>query len=183
MRLYKKRKVIGMRIKVIFIGLLVLILLGVGCNRSSQREDTQQEEPDSGLMDSAQMPEQPFVYRPADALWEYQLDSTTQDFKPVKLRAIAPDSLTAQRVETIVNNTWPNVQINYLQTSADTAYIEIPESLVLTQQMGTAGAKQFLVSTTYSFTELPNVQYVAFDFEEGDHAVPGVYSRDSWGDR
>lgn len=169
-----------MRIKVIFIGLLVLVLLGVGCNRSSQQEDTTQGEPDTLLVDSTQLHENTFVYRPTDALWEYQLDTTTNDFKPVKLREITADSLTAQGVETIVNNTWPNVQVNYLQTSGDTVYIEIPESMVLTQQMGTAGAKQFLVSTTYSFTELPNVQYIAFDFEEGDHAVPGVYSRKSW---
>lgn len=169
-----------MRIKAIFIGFIILLLLGVGCNRSSQQDDTTQEEPDTMRKDSSQLPENTFVYLSTDALWEYQLDTTTNDFKPVKLREIEADSLTAPQVETIVNNTWPNVQVDYLDTSGDTVYIEIPESMVLTQQMGTAGAKQFLVSTTYSFTELPGVQYVAFDFKEGDHAMPGVYSRKSW---
>lgn len=169
-----------MRIKAFFIGFFILLLLGVGCNRSSQQDDTTEEEPDTLLVDSTQLPEHTFVYQPTDALWEYQLDSATNDFKPVKLREVVADSLTAQQVEAIVNNTWPNVQIEYLETSGDTVYIEIPESMVLTQQMGTAGAKQFLVSTTYSFTELSGVQYVAFDFVEGDHAMPGVYNRKSW---
>ena len=48
--------------------------------------------------------------------------------------------------------------------------------------MGTTGAEEFMVSCTYSFTELTNVNYVKFKFIEGDHTVPGVYSRTSWKD-
>lgn len=173
-----------MRIRTIFITVLVLLLLGVGCNRSGERNDTEQEKPDTNLTDSADAGSaNTFVYTPTDALWEYQLDTITQDFKPVKLREVEADSLTPEYIVAAVNNTWPNVQIDYQKTSGDTVYVDIPESSVLTQQMGTAGAKQFLVSTTYSFTEIAGVRYVAFDFEEGDHAVPGVYNRKSWDKR
>ncbi|TYR33353.1 hypothetical protein FXV77_18025 [Sphingobacterium phlebotomi] len=165
-----------MRIKTIFIGLL---LLGVGCNQSAQ-QDEQHDESDTTFLDNDQHAENPFVYVPTDAFWEYQFDTIIHDFKPVKLREVQADSLTAESIEAVINNTWPNVQIKYLETFGDTVYLEIPESTVLTQQMGTAGAQQFMVSTTYSFTELPNVRYVAFGFEEGDHAVPGVYHRGSW---
>jgi len=47
--------------------------------------------------------------------------------------------------------------------------------------MGTWGADQFVISTTYSFSELAGIKYVSFTFIEGDHAMPGVYSRNSWG--
>lgn len=167
-----------MHIKTIVIA---FVLLGTGCNQSTQQNDEQYQVSDDTVeRDNSQPEENPFVYVPTDAFWEYQFDTIIKDFKPVKLRDVQADSLTAENIERIVNSTWPNVQINYLETSGDTVYIEIPESTVLTQQMGTAGAQQFMLSTTYSFTELPGVQYVDIDFDEGDHAAPGVYHRGSW---
>jgi len=83
-------------------------------------------------------------------------------------------------MEKIINKTWPRVQIKYIKTSHDTAFISIPESEVLTQQMGSAGAESFMVSTVYSFTEIKGIKYVSLDFEFGDHANPGVYNRNSW---
>jgi hypothetical protein len=75
------------------------------------------------------------------------------------------------------------VQIKFIGISNDTAFISIPDSEVLTQQMGTAGAESFMISTTFSFTELNGIKYVSFDFEKGDHGVPGVYNRNSWDDK
>jgi len=115
------------------------------------------------------------------AIWKYVFDSTLNDFKPVQQRSVSKVDLSPQHIEKIINKNWPNVQIRYNRTSHDTIYISIPNSTVLTQQMGTTGALQFLVSTTYTFTELNDIQHVAFDFEEGDHAIPGVYDRNSWG--
>lgn len=168
-----------MHIKTIAIGLLLLI---VSCNQSRQQGDVQ-DEADTMSLDKPRSVENPLHYVPAEALWEYQFDTIANDFRPVKVRDVRADSLTAEKIEAIINNTWPNVQIRYLETSGDTVAIEIAESTILTQQMGTAGAKQFMVSTTYSFTELSDVRYVSFDFEEGDHAVPGVYHRGSWNSR
>jgi hypothetical protein len=39
------------------------------------------------------------------------------------------------------------------------------------------GAKIYMMESTYSFTELPNVKFVKFIFREGDHASPGVFTR------
>ncbi len=46
--------------------------------------------------------------------------------------------------------------------------------------MGTSGAEGFMVSTTFTFTELNGIKYVSYDFQYGDHANPGVYDRHSW---
>src|SRR5690606_24890910 len=147
-----KKEGIYMRIKVIFIGLL---LLSTGCNQSTQQDSEQSSKADDTTsLDTGRRTENPFIYIPEDAFWEYQYDTIIHDFKPVKIKEVTTDSLTAESVESIVNNTWPNVQVRYQKISGDTLFIEIPESAVLTQQMGTAGAKQFLASTTYSFTEL-----------------------------
>jgi hypothetical protein len=53
----------------------------------------------------------------------------------------------------------------------------------ITQQMGTSGADDYMTTTTFTLTELKGIKYVNFDFEEGDHAVPGTYSRQYYIDR
>ncbi|NUM51271.1 MAG: hypothetical protein HUU48_09155 [Flavobacteriales bacterium] len=125
-------------------------------------------------------PENTMVYNPTNAIWLYSFDTLLKDFKPIKLRNINSDTLTPKKIEDIINENWPKVQIKYLSTSIDTIFLSIPHSEVLTQQMGTSGAEQFMVSTTYTFTELKGIKYVAYDFEFGDHANPGVYCRSSW---
>lgn len=98
----------------------------------------------------------------------------------IQMRPVDNDTLTGEALEKIINSAWPKVQINFTGTSNDTAYLSIPDSEALTQQMGSAGAESFMISTTWSFTELKGIRYVAFDFIYGDHAMPGVYSRTSW---
>ncbi len=119
-------------------------------------------------------------YTKSDAIWVYRFDSTLNDFKPVKLRAVLPDTLTAGMICSILNASWPEVQAKIIRMSKDTIYISIPESNYLTQQMGSSGAQAYMVAATFSFTELKGIKYVTFDFEEGDHAIPGVYNRTSW---
>jgi hypothetical protein len=43
--------------------------------------------------------------------------------------------------------------------------------------MGTTGATAYIEAVTYTLTSLKNIHYVEFDFKEGDHAIPGRYSR------
>jgi hypothetical protein len=122
------------------------------------------------------------VYDGSVALWKYDHDTVINDFRLVKLRRFNKDTLTVKGVESIVNKSWPNVQVKYVRTSGDTIFLSIPASTILTQQMGSSGAEQFMITTTYSFTELPAIRYVSYDFEEGDHASPGIYSREQWKD-
>jgi hypothetical protein len=65
----------------------------------------------------------------------------------------------------------------FLGYSSDTLTVRIDEAGILTQQMGTYGADEFLKILTNALTEPDSIQYIKMDFEEGDHAVPGVYSR------
>ena len=56
-------------------------------------------------------------------------------------------------------------------------FISIPESEYLTQRIGSTGAENFMATTTFTLTEMRGIKYVSYDFTEGDHASPGVYSR------
>jgi len=50
----------------------------------------------------------------------------------------------------------------------------------LTQRMGSTGAEHFLATATFTLIEYDSIKFVNFIFEEGDHAKPGLYSRESF---
>ena len=162
--------------KTIFI--LGFILIIIGCTDTKQAKPALDETAkDTVLADSY---ESSYVFNESEAIWGFVTDTVTGNEEMVQLKPVEKDVLTGEKMEKIINKTWPRVQIKYLKTSNDTAFISIPESEVLTQQMGSAGAESFMVSTVYSFTEINEIKYVSFDFEAGDHASPGVYNRNSW---
>jgi hypothetical protein len=97
--------------------------------------------------------------------------------KMKKLRE--PDSavLTDQNLVAILNLHHEKVQCVFHHRSNDTMYISIPDSEYLTQRMGTSGSEAYMAEAVFTLTEKKGVQYINFDFIEGDHAIPGTYSR------
>ncbi|MFO7823451.1 MAG: hypothetical protein R6V72_05890 [Cyclobacterium sp.] len=155
---------------------LVLILLIIACKEKKQDESASSGEEKKSELRS----ERSEVFDSSEAIWRYDFNQQTEEFEVTQLRGVDRNALTGEVLEKIINKTWPKVQIKFIRTSNDTAFISIPDSQVLTQQMGSAGAESFMVSTTYSFTELHGINHVSFDFKEGDHGIPGVYDRNSW---
>lgn len=148
----------------------------MGCN-TAQQDDKATVDTDE---EREIVSESSVVYDPFEAIWTYDFNQQTGESEAIQLRSFDRDTLTGEALERIINRSWPGVQIKFIRTSNDTAFIAIPDSRVLTQQMGSAGAESFMVSTTYSLTELKGIKFVSFEFEEGDHGVPGVYNRNSW---
>lgn len=160
---------------------ITLLITSVGCHSGSTESVKDSHQENIVSANPIQEPEPSKSDNSSGPIWVYDFDESINDFKLIKFRDVAPDILTAPGIEEIINRTWPKIQIKYVSIAHDTILISIPESEVFTQQMGTAGARQFMISTTYSFTELPSVNYVKYEFEIGDHATPGVYQRGSWG--
>ncbi|WNJ18138.1 hypothetical protein [Pontibacter sp. G13] len=157
-----------------------LMLAAFGCNNDAQESPHHSNGERVISTDTIREPEHPPIDDSLAAIWAYDFDESTNDLKIIKLREFKQETLTPLGIENIINSTWPKVQIKYVKTINDTIVISIPQSEVLTQQMGTTGADQFMISTTYSFTELADVNFVKYEFEMGDHASPGVYDRQSW---
>jgi len=120
------------------------------------------------------------VVDPSAPLWSYDYDTTINDFRLTRLRTVDNDTLNVATIFSILNTTWPNIKLAHQKTSNDTVFIYIPSSEYLTQQMGSTGPVQFFVTATYSLTELEGIHYVSYQFQPGDHAEPGVYSRESF---
>jgi hypothetical protein len=72
----------------------------------------------------------------------------------------------------------PKVKLIKVENGA--AYVQIINAEYLTQRMGSSGAQDYLASATYTLTENRQIKKVNFIFEEGDHAVPGVYTRQTF---
>lgn len=150
--------------RIILVAGLVSLLYACGSNKKDQPETTN---------DSTDI-----LYS-----WEATLNDSTGRLEVVKREGLMPDSLSAQSVIDFLNKKNQFVQIQYSKTSGDTLFVRIPEATYLTQQMGSSGPTVFFAETVYNLTEIPGIHFVNFDFEEGDHASPGVFDRDTFKDQ
>jgi hypothetical protein len=97
--------------------------------------------------------------------------------KPVEIKL---DTFSSVHLVQLINNNYPEVQLELVKISHDTMYVKIPDSKKLTQEMGSTGAENYMASATYTLTEFKNVKFVNFAMKVGDHAGPGVFSRDDF---
>jgi len=100
----------------------------------------------------------------------------------MKKIGLGPDTLSPAGVVAFLNNNFPPVQLVIEKISGDTLFLKIPNSTYLTQQMGSSGPTTYFAEAVYNLTEIPGINYVRFDFEEGDHAQPGTFNRESFKD-
>ncbi len=61
-----------------------------------------------------------------------------------------------------------------------TVVVEVQNDKYLSEAMGSSGAQDYLAIATYTLTESPGIRSVEFVFPPGEHAMPGVYSRESF---
>lgn len=121
--------------------------------------------------------------------WLPDLNDSTGNLQMLKLRPISKDSLNPKSIISFLNETnlgnktSHKIHLDLIKISNDTIYLKINDSFFLTESIGTTGAMLYLAGVTYNLTELKKIKYVNLDFEEGDHAVPGTYSRNSFTDR
>lgn len=114
-------------------------------------------------------------------VWTTAYDSLSGNYLLKQQRQADADRLTAQELIAGINASRENVRMELIKISNDTIYVAIPNSEFLTQRMGSAGAAEYMAVSTYNLTELKNIHFVNYAFEEGDHAAPGTFSREDFG--
>jgi hypothetical protein len=70
--------------------------------------------------------------------------------------------------------------IEYVMVKDATVYLRIRDAEQLTQRSGSFGAETYLADATFTMTSLDGIDRIHLDFPEGDHAIPGFYSRASF---
>jgi hypothetical protein len=110
-------------------------------------------------------------------IWLPIFDSASNDIELKQQRKVNSDTLNANKLIEEINASWDGIELVYRSISHDTIYVSIPASDVLTKQIGSSGAYSYIASTTYTLTELKNIHFVNYEFEEGDHLGPGTVKR------
>jgi len=90
------------------------------------------------------------------------------------------DTLSSARLVHLLNENFPDIRLDFVKVSHDTIYVKIPDSKRLTQELGDTGADDYLAATTYTLTESKNIKFVNIAMKAGDHAEPGVYTREDF---
>lgn len=144
--------------KVIYFLLVLIIFSACGNNKSDQE-----------VIDAKE------VY-----IWKAGLNDSTGLLEMKKVLSGDMDSITVASL--LKSNSTDQIKLEFKKQSNDTVFIKIPDATVLTQQMGSTGPTIYLAGLVYNLTEIPGIHYVNLDFEEGDHAGPGTYSRDNFKD-
>lgn len=110
-------------------------------------------------------------------LWQVSDSNGLKLHKPL---SAGIDTMSVNKIIDLINDNFDSIHVEYIKTSNDTVYVHIPHSEMLTDRIGNTGAEIFMASATYSITEAKGIRYVNFNFREGDHASPSVYSRDEF---
>lgn len=161
--------------------LLCAMALTFSCTQSTDTSETTTE--------TEQIADSPSPEEPADqeltivnkpSLWTVEFENQSNREKLKKPEGTNIETLAPADLISLLNQNYEGIQLRFLKISNDTLFAEIPESDRFTQQLGSTGAYNYMASVVYNLTELPNVKYVKLDFEMGDHAEPGVYTRDDF---
>ncbi|MEJ7780878.1 MAG: hypothetical protein WKF68_14955 [Daejeonella sp.] len=112
--------------------------------------------------------------------WNVGVNDSTDMMEIRKDPASDMTNLGPKDIIDALNLKHPQIKLSWVQQTGTKAFIKIDDASYLTQRSGTQGAQAYLAEVTYSLTELKGISAVDFSFEEGDHAVPGTYTRDDF---
>ena len=107
---------------------------------------------------------------------------TIDDYKKTKT-AVYKDTIEITEPESVVNGVnsiYPNIHLKFDRLSNDTVYAKIDSSFTFSNDMGTAGAAEYLSTVVLNLTTLKNVNFVNLDFPQGSHASPGVFAKTNY---
>lgn len=156
--------------------LLSMLAYLISCNNKTSDSDVVTDDTIFIKTDSTKTTfEEPAQFK--NLIWSPFFDSAKGDVSLKQQRKVSADTLTVGKLINEINASWDGVKLEFRKISHDTIYVAIPQSNVLTQQMGSSGAYSYMASTTFIFTELKNIRFVNYDFVEGDHLAPGTMKR------
>ncbi|MEO7046032.1 MAG: GerMN domain-containing protein [Ferruginibacter sp.] len=161
----------------LFLFLMSIILFSCGSN-DSKEEVVYQSERDTALV--AANPDTSVKIINDKIFWSVQPNAQNEKRELKKPATVAISKFAPQQLVDSINNIFPGMQLVFNKISHDTLYVRMPQSARLTNNIGDTGAENYLATVVYNLTELPGIKYVNLFFTPGDHAEPGVYSRDDF---
>ena len=166
--------------KKLFPFFLLPCILFFGCDNSSDKNEEVVYESVRDTVQAAGSEDSSLIIQSTPLLWSVTLEGNSQIEKLKKPADSKVDKMTAQEITNELNKTFDDIPLEFLKTSHDTAFVKITDSQKFTNQLGSTGAYNYMATVVYNLSEMKNIKFVNFDFKEGDHAIPGVYSREDF---
>jgi len=114
--------------------------------------------------------------------WIVELNDSTQMMEIKKNPDADMTNLGPADIIDAINYKYPQIKLEWVKQEGNKAFVKIADARYLTSGSGTEGAKAYLAEVTFSLTELKGIKKVNYNFIEGDHARPGVYTREDFKD-
>lgn len=112
--------------------------------------------------------------------WTVELNDSSHMMEIKKNPEASMVNLTPNDMVDAINLKYPQIKLVLVKQDGKRIYLKIENSNFLTRESGTEGASAYLAEVTFSFTEFKGIEEVEFVFQEGDHARPGVYTREDF---
>ena len=151
---------------------IVLITIIISCNTKKSEEE------DSNIDTAVKVIAADTANLKTDShyFWSSELDPK-KGLVMIRTLPISTDLLISAKLIQMINDVYPEIQLQFIKISNDSIFVKINKSGYLTQQMGSSGAEAYLAEVTYNLTELNGINCVDIRFKAGDHASPGTYTR------
>jgi hypothetical protein len=161
--------------------LILIIAAGIiaGCNSGDKKANAPEEETSDTVTTINPSPDSLQTIINPSIIWSVDEENPGKE-KLKKPEAVILDTLSSAQLVEMINENYPDIHLDLVKVSHDTLYVKIPDSQRLTSQIGDSGAENYLASATFTLTETKNIKYINFSFKRGDHADPGVYSRNDF---
>lgn len=115
-----------------------------------------------------------------EPLWDYDVEKDI----PVKKEKTESEDRNIQELLQTVNLQYKDkVKLDFVKLGHDTLFLKIENADHFARESGSLGAQAILSTIIFTLTESDSIHYVDLDFEEGDHAAPGTYTRDQFKQR
>lgn len=157
------------------LSLALFMLITLSCQNESRKSTTEEIQGDPAPT-IAEGVEAPLAALPYVAVFNEESEQLEAERNPEFNRTL----LTVDAMTQALRTNYPEIALEINRVSNDTLFVQIADARYLTQQMGSSGAQIYILEATYAYTELPEITVVHFDFAEGDHAIPGNYSRENF---
>lgn len=154
--------------------LLLCMLFLIACTRDEKQRSS--DTADSLVSDTLQQ-----VGRLDSLPWNTSYNETTQRLQ-LDHKAASMAGVGHEEIINLLNKKYPGITMKFVSMQGDTIVTRIDDAMQLTQSIGTSGAEAYLAEATFSLTEIPAIKAVKIEFEVGDHAMPGTFTRASFKD-
>lgn len=150
----------------------------ISCHSNDEEKVTYEESPDSTTSSGISSDSAKTITN-RTMIWTVDEQNAETEKLKAPQEAI-PDSFSVNHIIQLLNKNFPGIEMELVKVSNDTAYVKIPDDKRLSQEIGNTGAENYLASATFTLTEIKNIKYINISLQPGDHAEPGVYSREDF---